>query len=58
MKKKILMIALLLGLTIPGWSSAEVVGISEQQWNQASDDYWFNQKCDEIRNQEVYAGQM
>lgn len=58
MKKKILMIALLLGLAIPGWSSAEVVGISEQQWNQASDDYWFNQQCDEVRNQEVYAGQM
>lgn len=52
------MIALLLGLAIPGWSSAEVVGISEQQWNQASDDYWFNQQCDEVRNQEVYAGQM
>ena len=57
MKSKILILSLLLGVVMHGFSMAEVVGISQQNWDSSTNDYWFNQKCDEVRQQEVYLNQ-
>lgn len=57
MKSKILILTLLLGFVMHGFSMAEVVGISQQSWDSSTNDYWFNQKCDEVRQQEVYLNQ-
>ena len=57
MKSKILILSLLLGVVMHGFSMAEVVGISQQSWDSSTNDYWFNQKCDEVRQQEVYLNQ-
>ena len=57
MKSKILILSLLLGIVMHGFSMAEVVGISQQNWDSSTNDYWFNQKCDEVRQQEVYLNQ-
>ena len=57
MKSKILILTLLLGFVMHGFSMAEVVGISQQNWDSSTNDYWFNQKCDEVRQQEVYLNQ-
>ena len=57
MKSKILILSLLLGIVMHGFSMAEVVGISQQSWDSSTNDYWFNQKCDEVRQQEVYLNQ-
>ena len=47
----------MLGVVMHGFSMAEVVGISQQSWDSSTNDYWFNQKCDEVRQQEVYLNQ-
>jgi len=26
------------------------------QWNTNTNEYWFDQKCDEVRNEEIYSG--
>lgn len=56
MKSKLLAFGLLLGAFMQSFAAAEVVGITEQAWDSAKDDYWFNQKCDEVRQQELYLG--
>lgn len=41
---------------LQSFAAAEVIGITDQQWESSTEDFWFNQECDEVREQEVYLG--
>ena len=56
MKTKLVIVGLLFGFILPSISSAQIRWITLGQWNTNTNEYWFDQKCDEVRNEEIYSG--
>ena len=56
MKTKLVIVSLLFGFILPSISSAQIRWITLGQWNTNTNEYWFDQKCDEVRNEEIYSG--
>lgn len=46
----------IIGVCSPAITSAQIKGITLDDWKNNTNEYWFEQQCDEVREVEIYQG--